>query len=505
MNSKFFLKLSAIILAYFLLNFQATKSAGDTKALIKAASNGEYDLVLLTLVGESDINGQDATGLTPLMAAASNGHANVVNLLLEQPTINVNIQTNTGWTALIFAATNNYTEIMQMLLNRPNIDITLADTSHQTCVDYVMLSDEKAKMLPMLIKKIDQLIRSAILNEQVDKAQILHLMLVEKILKNGDTLIHWSVRNGDINLLKILYQNEPAFVAQSGERNNCGEAPLTMAQTKNREMYYFFIDKQIEANIHFGLIEQALSLHSLMVMTDFKNGDTILHWVVRNGDVATLGVLLKREPSLIKWIAAPNDLGEIPLVMSQGNYEMRSFLINQTLESHILIGEIDRARAMHSELVDTILQNEDTLVHWAVRNGNLDALKMLFTKMPHYTKFIDKKNKHGETPLSLADSNPMIYGYLAVLANGSKLTDPGTADFLAKVKMLELIARQIQSGNIAALQKAESKEKDKLTCAVCSKESHGQRCSKCQTRYYCSVACQKKDWHRHKHVCGKKS
>lgn len=37
-------------------------------------------------------------------------------------------------------------------------------------------------------------------------------------------------------------------------------------------------------------------------------------------------------------------------------------------------------------------------------------------------------------------------------------------------------------------------------CFVCQKNS-SLRCSKCKKIYYCSVECQKQDWHSHKLIC----
>lgn len=47
------------------------------------------------------------------------------------------------------------------------------------------------------------------------------------------------------------------------------------------------------------------------------------------------------------------------------------------------------------------------------------------------------------------------------------------------------------------------------SCATCSKTSSEtenlKRCAKCQTTWYCSRECQKKDWKAHKKVCSKQA
>lgn len=436
MNSKLAYQLCSFILAYSLLSVQPIKSAGTLlrsssfegqaeasspmqEQFISASGDGEYDTVL-ELITDVDINCQDSNGLTPIMAAASNGHALIVDLLLQQPKIDLNIQDQMGWTALIYAIMNGHTDITEILLKQENINIELADKTGQTCIDYTMLSDEKPKILELIRRKVDQLIVNAVLNEQLGQAKKLHILLVQKFLNNGDTIVHWGVRNGDLALLKIMFAKDPSLIEFASEKN--------------------------------------------------KNG-------------------------------------EMPLIMSKSNSTMSLWLISKKIEREIFLGHIQNAEFLHSALAAKLVKNGDTIVHWAVRNGNLNILKMLLAKNPRLIELVDKVNALGETPLTLAQTNPAIFFFFIELANGGNLFEGSVDEFFHKLIQAEVAQQEKQLQDLSKNPRIreERKESAKLECAVCKRESHGQRCSKCHTRYYCSTACQKKDWATHKHVCSKKS
>lgn len=40
-----------------------------------------------------------------------------------------------------------------------------------------------------------------------------------------------------------------------------------------------------------------------------------------------------------------------------------------------------------------------------------------------------------------------------------------------------------------------------IPCPVCQSTEHLKRCSHCKNVAYCSIACQKRDWSRHRHEC----
>jgi ankyrin repeat protein len=68
------------------------------------------------LADGADINALDIDGKTALMRAASKGHTETVNLLLDHEALTLMPKTNMAHTALIEAAINGHTEIVNLLL-----------------------------------------------------------------------------------------------------------------------------------------------------------------------------------------------------------------------------------------------------------------------------------------------------------------------------------------------------------------------------------------------------
>jgi ankyrin repeat protein len=60
--------------------------------------------------------------LTALSAAASSGHTEIVQLLLDKGA-NINAADLNGGTALYYADWNGHTEIVQLLLERTNVNV----------------------------------------------------------------------------------------------------------------------------------------------------------------------------------------------------------------------------------------------------------------------------------------------------------------------------------------------------------------------------------------------
>ena len=82
----------------------------------KAVSNGDIDGVRLWLSLDVRPNATQDDGLTALMLAAQEGHAEIAEILLDAGA-NPNDKDNDGWTALIIAISKSYPEIAKMLLD----------------------------------------------------------------------------------------------------------------------------------------------------------------------------------------------------------------------------------------------------------------------------------------------------------------------------------------------------------------------------------------------------
>lgn len=84
------------------LEFLDAASEDGVTPLTAAASEGHVDCVRLLVDAKADINAKDKDNTTPLMAAAARGYVDVVSLIVEAGA-DVNLQNVDGHTALMFA------------------------------------------------------------------------------------------------------------------------------------------------------------------------------------------------------------------------------------------------------------------------------------------------------------------------------------------------------------------------------------------------------------------
>jgi ankyrin repeat protein len=99
-------------------NVNATSNVSGVTALILAATAGHEQIVDALLEAGAAPNTTDQYGSTALMYAASKGHAGIVNILLQR-NADVNIQSppdQLDSTALTLAAGNGYDAVLELLL-----------------------------------------------------------------------------------------------------------------------------------------------------------------------------------------------------------------------------------------------------------------------------------------------------------------------------------------------------------------------------------------------------
>ena len=85
-------------------------------ALMLAAGEGHADVVQLLLERRADVDAKEERGGTALMRAVAGGHAGIAKLLIETRA-NVNVEDNNGWTPLAIAASEHNLDMLKLLLD----------------------------------------------------------------------------------------------------------------------------------------------------------------------------------------------------------------------------------------------------------------------------------------------------------------------------------------------------------------------------------------------------
>ena len=94
-------------------------------ALMAAAGNGRAEVVGVLIKAGADVDAQNLFGWMALMAAAGNGRAEVVGVLIKAGA-DVDAQNMFGWTALMAAAGNGHMDVV-VLLVEAGADLDLRD------------------------------------------------------------------------------------------------------------------------------------------------------------------------------------------------------------------------------------------------------------------------------------------------------------------------------------------------------------------------------------------
>jgi len=122
-----------------------TTSLEGSNELFDAVSYGNHLEVLKLIVAGANVNERRAenAGMAPLHMAVAMGHIEIVKTLLTVPGIDINIQINrddvSGWlgqTSLFRAAYNAQADIVDLLLSQPKIDVNKENDSGDTALGW---------------------------------------------------------------------------------------------------------------------------------------------------------------------------------------------------------------------------------------------------------------------------------------------------------------------------------------------------------------------------------
>lgn len=194
--------------------------------LCDAASNGDCKKVINLIDAGADINGKHSHfELSPLHTAASTGHTEVVQLLINKGA-DLCLTNQRGETALHFAAKWGYVEIVRILLEKDPTTVNMKNRGGETpllaavCPVHHLADDENVYVL-----------RRSVVSMLIE-----HGANVNEKDKRGHTPLHWAAMKNEIKMAELLI----AGGANMNAVNNNGRTPLDSAEfRKNTEMVSF--------------------------------------------------------------------------------------------------------------------------------------------------------------------------------------------------------------------------------------------------------------------------
>jgi ankyrin repeat protein len=145
------------------------------------------------------------SGISPLCAAAQNGHLDTLLALLGDDRIDVNAQGDDGQTALSLASANGHSDLVVALLSHTTIDVNLPDKSNLTAVFWAA----ESKSMQVMSYFLD--------DGRVD---------LDHVDKYGRTTLSWAAEDGAVSIIRSLMRNHRVTVVQQDSK---GRTPISYA------------------------------------------------------------------------------------------------------------------------------------------------------------------------------------------------------------------------------------------------------------------------------------
>eukprot|EP00736_Rhodelphis_marinus_P014336 Rmarinus@m.28050 len=187
----------------------------SVNSLIDKASLGEM-LEVKRLLQFLDANAQDVCGETALTTAASNGHAEVCNLLIQR---GANLDYQTRWaqeTALHLAVKAGYGDVVKLLLERGASQSIKNKSGH--CPIHIAASKDDVGIASMLVKFDADVISSC--------------------TDNGETPLHIAVYWDHIAMIDFLLKKKADPLVRDAVGRTCAECARSNAKTGQNILRY---------------------------------------------------------------------------------------------------------------------------------------------------------------------------------------------------------------------------------------------------------------------------
>ena len=392
-------------------------------ALHYSCRYGHVDIVKALVNQKANVNAKTDSSDTPLTLAAREGHDNVVHALLSDSQCQVDAKGQDGYTALHYSCRYGHVDIVRTLV------------SNKASVNAMTDSGETPLLLAAR-EGHDNVVHALLSDSQC---------LVDAKGKNGYNALHYSCRDGHVDIVKALVNHK----ANVNARTDSGATPLTLAARHGLD----------------NVVHALLSDSQCLVDGKGKNGYNALHYSCRDGHVDIVKALVNHKAN----VNARTDSGSTPLTLAARNKHDNVVHALSDYNCEVLAKDKDAYTALlHSScergyvgIVTTLLTEHKANVNARTHSG--DTSLTLATRKKHETIvhallsdsgcLVDAKGQDGYTALHYSCS----YGYVDIMrilvkhkANVTAKTDSGVTPLhvAALYGQLQVITALVHEFNI---------------------------------------------------------
>ncbi|KAI3423624.1 ANK_REP_REGION domain-containing protein [Psidium guajava] len=218
----------------------------------------------------------DVSNTTALHTAATQGHIDVVNMLLESGSGLATIARSNGKTALHSAARNGHLEVIKSLLDREPSIVTRVDKKGQTALHMavkgqsVEVVDELIRADPSLINMVDTKGNTSLhIAARKGRDQIVRLLLgcsetsTGIINRSGETSLDTAEKMGHSNVTAILQEHgvQSAKAIQPQATSAARELKQTVSDIKHEVHYQLEHTRQTRKRVQ-GIAKRINKMHA---------------------------------------------------------------------------------------------------------------------------------------------------------------------------------------------------------------------------------------------------
>ena len=403
-------------------------------ALHYAAQNGSYKLMKYFIAKETDVLLKTEDGLNCLHIAACHGHLNLCKTLINEINFDVNIADDEGWTALHRSAQSGNDELFGFIADK-GTDVFLKTKGGQNCLHIASLSGD-LNLCNILIDKYKFDVhmtdnrgwRALHFSAQSGKYKNVKLFADKKTdiylkTKEGVNCLHIAAAHGHLNLCKTLIEEHTFDV------HICDEYGWTAlhysVKNGNYEMIKFFIDMGSDIYLkvndgsnclhiaalhgHFNLSKMLLDNYNFDIHFANNEGVTALHFAAKNGNFELFLYLLdkgsdiyRKTKSMLNVLHFSSYSGHFDICEFVLKYFIKDYKDNNSRNQHALHSRFCASEVFYKYsaiFFHAMDADGNTYLHLAADGNQSNVCELL---LKYDTGYINLCNKNDETARDIA-------------------------------------------------------------------------------------------------------